>query len=118
MPWTILENARSAITEDGSALWPERWPLDALMARKAELDKVDVLAWSQEYLNRPLPSETQMFDPVHWPTYKAGEYPEGMRVFTAFDLAISQKTSADWTVGGALGMDKDANLYLVDCRRG
>ena len=116
MPWTILDAARSAITDEGAALWPERWPLEALQSRKAELDAVDVLAWSQEYLNRPLPSETQMFDPLHWPTFI--ELPVDIRVFQAWDLAISQKASADYTVGVAMGVDSASNLYLLDVRRG
>ena len=29
-----MDAAAAAITEDGNALWPERWPLDALLARR------------------------------------------------------------------------------------
>lgn len=116
MPWHVLDNARSAITEEGEALWPERWPYDALMAHKAELDQVDVLAWSQEYLNRPLPSETQMFDPVHWPTFT--EMPDEIRIYQAWDLAISAATTADFTAGVSIAIDGQNRIYLVELRRG
>ncbi|MHB8491192.1 MAG: phage terminase large subunit [Solirubrobacteraceae bacterium] len=114
--WTVLDNALSAIGPDGQSIWPEMWSLQALQERKAELDSVDILAWPQEYENRPIPTQTQMFTPQLWPEWD--ELPEGVTHFQAWDLAISERETADFTCGVDVAVDGDQNLYIVDCRYG
>jgi predicted phage terminase large subunit-like protein len=114
--WLILDQYKSAIRPDGSALWPEQWPLAQLARRKAELDAVDLRAWSQEYLNEPVPSETAMFHPEAWPTYS--RLPAGCRILQAWDLAISLAQTADWTACLTAAVDDDNNIYLMDAIRG
>jgi predicted phage terminase large subunit-like protein len=92
------------------------WSLEALAKRKAELDAQDVLAWSQEFLNEPRPSDTQMFYCEQWPTYSKAPY--GLTIFQFWDLAISERTTADYTVGWTIGVDEDNNVYLLERRRG
>ncbi len=113
--WHVIDNAKQVWDAQGDPIWPEMWSREALLARKAELDAVDVLAWPQEYLNRPLPSETQMFDPMNWPTYVLGREPSGCTTFQAWDLAISEKQSADFTAGAAARVHPTSgDLYLLD----
>lgn len=114
--WKILDVAKSVWREDGSPIWPEFWDYERLMRRKKELDSTDILAWSQEYLNEPRPSETQMFYPDRWPLF--GRTPAGLTVLQFWDLAISEKTSADWTVGWTIGVSEQMDVYLLERRRG
>lgn len=120
--FTVLDEVKSVYREDGSPIWPEMWDAVALAARKAELDEVDVLAWPQEYLNTPLPSETQMFWPDRWPTYNEDPHVHALRknltIVQFWDLAISEKTTADFTVGWTIGVDEGNICYLLERRRG
>lgn len=114
--WHIVDDAKTVYLEDGSPIWPEMWDLNALAGRKAQLDATDVMAWSQEYLNNPRPSETQMFFPERWPTYTKA--PWGLSIIQFWDLAISEKTTADFTCGWTIGVDDANNVYLLERRKG
>jgi predicted phage terminase large subunit-like protein len=120
--WTTISDAASVWKEDGEPIWPEMWDKAALLVRKATLDKSDVLAWSQEYLNHPMPHETQMFHPESWPQYADEPHSmaarEDMSVLQYWDLAISEKTTADFTVGICVAVDQDNKMYLLEVRRG
>ena len=118
--WTVLSQAKSVFDADGEPIWPEMWDKSALLTRKAQLDAQDVLAWPQEYLNEPLPSETQMFHPELWPQYTEEPWAKarGMIVLQFWDLAISEKTTSDFTVGVTIGVDDSNNIYLLELRRG
>jgi predicted phage terminase large subunit-like protein len=118
--WTVLDAAKSAVDEAGDPIWPEMWDKPALLKRKAQLDSQDVLAWPQEYLNEPLPSETQMFHPELWPVYYEDPWEKaaGLTVLQYWDLAISEKTTADFTVGFCIGVDDKNDIYLLERRRG
>jgi phage terminase large subunit-like protein len=120
--WTTISVAASVWNENDDPIWPEMWDKPALLVRKATLDKSDVLAWSQEYLNKPLPSSTQMFHPESWPIYMDEPHSMAMRadvsVIQYWDLAISEKTTADFTCGVCACVDTQNNLYILEVRRG
>jgi predicted phage terminase large subunit-like protein len=120
--WTIMDQAKTVWDENGEPIWPEMWDKEALLKRKIELDAQDVLAWPQEYLNNPLPSETQMFHPESWPTYFEDPHSlaarPGMTVLQFWDLAISEKTTADYTCGVCISVDEENNIYMLELRRG
>ena len=52
--WTVVEH--SAVTESGSALWPERVPIDYL--RKIEAG-IGAPAWQCTYLGKPQPTDSR-----------------------------------------------------------
>jgi predicted phage terminase large subunit-like protein len=115
--WVALDLVKSVFMPDGTPIWPEMWDLPALAAKKQEMDAQDLLAWPQEFLNEPRPSETQMFYPDRWPRY--GKAPWGLTILQFWDLAISEKTTADFTVGFTIGVDERTNeIYLLEVRRG
>ena len=122
--WTTIKDAASVWREgtEQEPIWPEMWDKAALLVRKATLDRSDVLAWSQEYLNHPMPSDTQMFHPESWPVYLDEPHSMAMRpditVLQYWDLAISEKETADYTVGICAGVDEDNNMYVLEVRRG
>lgn len=114
--WAVIDLAKAVYDEAGNPIWPEMWSAESLMARRAELDAQDILAWPQEYLNAPRPSESQMFWPDDWPTYT--KLPHGLTILQFWDLAISERTSADFTVGWTIGVNDANDVYIIERRRG
>ncbi len=114
--WHVVDVVKSVFRPDGSPIWPEMWSLEALAARKAQMDETDLLGWPQEFLNEPRPAATQMFFPDRWPTF--GKAPWGLSIFQYWDLAISERASADYTVGWTIGVDGGNNVYLLERRKG
>jgi predicted phage terminase large subunit-like protein len=72
--------------------------------------------FAQEYLCQFVSRETQLFDPETWPTWDT--LPDGCTFYQAWDLAISERASADYTVGVCVAVDAAKRLHLVDLRRG
>lgn len=116
--WTVIDLVKSVYTPDGRPIWPEVWSEAALAEQKRSMDKLDLLAWPQEFLNEPRPSETQMFYPDRWPKVFIGDIPRGMSILQMWDLAISEKEGADYTVGWTIGVDDRNAIYPLDHRRG
>jgi len=114
-----------AINEANEALWPEKWPLEILLARKKEIGSI---AFSSQYLCNPTPQEGAIFKAEwlhYWhetdedPTkriYKAP--PRGkLLVYQGWDLAISENPEADYTVGLTIGISDDRRIYVLDYQR-
>jgi predicted phage terminase large subunit-like protein len=120
--WKVVDVVKSVFLPDGSPIWPEMLPLEALAARKASMDQLDLLAWPQEYLNEPRPSETQMFHPDKWPQYEGDPHrlalQQNLTALQFWDLAISEKTTADYTVGWTIGVSEDNDIFILERRRG
>ena len=79
-----------AIDEAGLPLWPERWSLEALRSREAEVGE---FTWSSLYQGQPRSRGERVFGDAHiWttlpPTYRAG---------AGIDSAYSQKSTADFS---------------------
>lgn len=77
-----------AIDAKGRALWPERFPLDAL--RELERD-VHSFTWESLYQGRPRPRGATVFKGVHVYT----ELPKTYEAAFGVDLAYSTKTTSD-----------------------
>lgn len=114
--WHVLDNALAAILPNGKPLWPDQWSIRGLLERKASLDATDIRAWPQEYENRPIAGDQQMFEPDKWPKY--GRLPERLKLYQGWDLAISERTSSDYTVCVTIGVDEYKNVYLLSVVRG
>lgn len=101
----------------GEALCPERYDEAALAKRKKKLGAYSFAALFQQ---RPVPSEGGLFK-YDW--FKRenvkDKAPDGLRWCRGYDLAISQKTSADYTASFRCAFDKDGNLWIADgfCKR-
>lgn len=77
--------------QPGEALFPEKWPIEALQRKRS---KVLEFAWQALYQGRPRPRGGKIF---HEPTFFK-RYPEGYRGAYGIDLAFTAKTTADWSV--------------------
>lgn len=101
-----------AFKEDGSALWPEWWPVERLEARKAQIGS---LAFEQEYMNNPIDPSVQILKPM--------EYYDDVDLtmcdtYGYIDLAISEKDTADWTALVTIARHREnGKLYVVEPTR-
>lgn len=94
--WAGLEYiTMPAIANEGSdseyALWPERWPLEALKKRRS---RVGPYAWASLFQGHPVPRGSTVFkDPTFFTSL-----PSSFQVGQGLDLAYSEKTSSDFSV--------------------
>jgi predicted phage terminase large subunit-like protein len=100
----------SAINDAGEALWPERYPVEALKRIRAQVGEY---TWASLYMGSPRPRGGALF---REPTYYDELPSDGYRQARGFDLAYSARKSADYSVI-LLGRHKGGVLYLEDCWR-
>lgn len=105
-----LEDSSGAPALDGFSIWPEGRSKEWLIDEKS---KIGTFAFSQEYLNLPMNSETQIFHSRHFRAYDPDDLPEALMFFTTVDLAISEKTSADFTCVMTVGVASDGRKFVV-----
>ena len=115
-----------ALDEENNPLWPDRWPLEVLAARRQEIGPI---MWSAQYLCNPTPIEGGVLkgEWLHYwhptnedPAKRIYKLPprEKLQIFQGWDLAISEDPTADWTVGLTLGIAQDGASYVLDYYRG
>jgi len=92
----------------GDALWPSRWPVDALEDRmRNEFTKASL------YQGRPRPRGATLFRDAYYydqlPT-------DGYRIAIGFDLAYTAKSQSDYSVAVAVAAVGD-EVYVLDVER-
>lgn len=136
--WNILH--LKAINDEGQALWPERFPLDKLQAIRRQ----DIPIFNCMYQGDPTALTSQLFkqhwfrfahlalaprvndddqeiiphEPVPWLIYDDESATpimlERCLIYQGYDLAISEKETADYTCGVTLALDpRPGRLVLV-----
>ena len=108
--WTVIHHP--AISEDGQALWPERYPIEVL--RRIERN-VGPRAWHSLYQGDPTPDEGVYFE-RSW--LRRGVPPDNssMKFYGASDYAVTAD-GGDYTVHGVIGIDRTERMWLVDLWR-
>lgn len=95
----------------GAPLWPQRWPLEALVSKRAEVGEYE---WASLYQGRPRPRGASVF---HGDVHFYDKLPDfGYRVSIGIDLAYRDKTANDWSVALVL-LEYDEAYYVVDVVR-
>jgi predicted phage terminase large subunit-like protein len=97
----------------GEALWSARYPIGALVAIRDELGSY---SWNALYQQRPHPAEGGILKRAWFDRVRV--LPETERKVRYWDLAMSSKQTADYTVGCRMERGKDGNLYITDVARG
>lgn len=112
-----------AIKSNGEALWPDRYNLKALTARRQEIGSIN---FGREFLVNPISDEMSLFPkalfkgpPMEQYNYKLGmplDYWEnvGITVYIGVDFAISSNVGADFMVVFVVGVDDHKNRWLID----
>lgn len=109
--WTVLN--LPAINDDGEALWPEQYPVEALERIKRALPPRD---WSALYQQRPAP-ETGDYFKREWiiPVDHVPPINE-MMVYGGSDYAVTSN-GGDYTVHAVVGLSHDGRMFLLDLWR-
>ena len=97
----------------GDALCPEHFPLRELERIRRQLGEY---SFSALYQQRPMPLEGGLFK-KKWFTRIVDRAPAGLRWVRGYDLAISLKTSADFTASARVALDTNGDLYISDVFR-
>lgn len=108
--WTVVQ--MPAINEAGEALWPERYPLDALMAIKKGMILSD---WQSLYMQHPTLQEGAIIK-RHWWRYYTQLPKTFDRIVQSWDFAVKDKKGSDYTVGLVIGK-LGPNKYVLDMVR-
>lgn len=107
--WHVI--TMPAIDEQGCALWPERYTVQALRDIERTLGPY---SWSALYQQNPVPAEGGIFKRV-W--FNPVTPPPIVRTVRYWDLAMSERTTADYTAGVKIGEGTDGHFYVVDVFR-
>lgn len=97
--------------KEGEALWPERYDLDFLEEQRA----LDPLGFEALYQQRPSVADGVLFRREHVRFYAPEDLPDGLRIYCASDHAVTTNQRSDSTVLLKVGVDKQNNIYLLDC---
>lgn len=97
----------------GEALWPERFDLDQLASIRSMMGPYP---WSALYQQNPVPAEGGLFKRA-WFDPAVTQWPDIVYSCRFWDLAMSEKTSADYTVGLRIGQAQDGHYYIQDVTR-
>ena len=105
-------------TEDGELLWPARIGPSEIASYKRDLG---AYAYAGQYQQRPVPREGALFR-SEWFRAFPGRFDllrPKLHVVQYWDLAWSEKASADYTVAATVGIDPGTQqLYVLDVWRG
>lgn len=114
-PAEVPEGAR-LLRELGQALHPQRYPLKELRRLKNGMPPAQ---WNALYQQNPVPDEGDFFskDDIRVAQFLPGRV-DDYTYISAWDLAIGEKKTNDWTVGVVGALDAEGNLFVVDMVRG
>ena len=109
--WTVLN--LPAINDNGEALWPEQYPVEALEQIQRAIGPRD---WSALYQQRPTP-ETGDYFRREWiiPVETIPPMAE-MAIYGGSDYAVTAD-GGDFTVHAVVGVASDGRMYLLDLWR-
>jgi predicted phage terminase large subunit-like protein len=99
---------------DSEVMWPEVWPIEALLIRLAEIGQV---AFALEFQNDADVIRGKLLDPAELQFYDPSRIPVEMELYQGWDLAIKQSESADYTVGATVGLSARGKAYLLRYHR-
>jgi predicted phage terminase large subunit-like protein len=100
--------------ENGKALWPEAYPVEALNRIRTN---TQARFWSALYLQNPTPDEGTYFLEDWLRPYDKVPHRDTLKVFGASDYAVTED-GGDYTVHVVVGIDPENRMYLLDLWRG
>lgn len=96
----------------GEPLWEARYPLSRLRDIERTMGSY---SWSALYQQRPVPAEGGIFKRAWF--HRVSGTPEIVHTVRYWDLAMSSRETADYTVGVKIGQALDGHYYILDVTR-
>ena len=97
----------------GEALCPRRFSREALLEKKM---KMGTASFESLYQQNPVPQTGGLFK-LEWFDKIVAHAPPGLKWYRGYDLAVSTKTSADYTASVRIAQDAQGNIYIADMFR-
>ncbi|MDT4815108.1 Terminase-like family protein [compost metagenome] len=101
-----------AISDEGEALWPDRYPIQVLNQIKAVLPERD---WNALYQQEPAPDDGSYFRRDWFKEWK--EMPRDLAIYGTSDYAVTEG-GGDFTVHRVWGVDPSGDIYRLAGWRG
>lgn len=114
--WAVLEMPALGYWGEGQALWPERFPADWLEAKRRDIGGP---LFACLYQGDPTSLGGEVFKAASWfrPLPAGFDRSKLTRVVQFWDLAFSEKDTADYTSAVTLGRDDAGGLYVLGVYR-
>ena len=108
--WEVVEFP--AIKDDGEPLWPEFWPLQELLSKKAGLD---VRYWNAQYMQQPTSEEGALIKREWWKIWDKDDPPNCEFTIMALDAAQETNNRADYNALTTWGVffNEETNNYNI-----
>lgn len=113
--WTVLSLPALAVENDplgrkpGEALWEARYSATLLEKRREQMGTYN---FESIYQQQPISREDSLFDTAMIEVMDTP--PDCKQVVRFYDLAVSSKTSADFSAGVKMGITADETLIVMD----
>jgi predicted phage terminase large subunit-like protein len=108
--WEVVEFP--AIKDDGEALWPEFWPVEELLAKKAALD---IRYWNAQYMQNPVSEEGALIKREWWNIWDKDDPPPCEFTIMSLDAAQEATNRADYNALTTWGVffNEEVNNYNI-----
>lgn len=101
-----------------SALHEARYDLKTLLAMKKNYyARGNQRVWSALFQQRPTPEDGVYFTKTLFKYYSVAPHRRYRTVYQAWDFAITENQSSDYTVGATILQDENDALYVLDIKR-
>ena len=107
------------LDEEGRSAWPSKWPLSAIEKDRHEwevIGKIDI--WYRNKMCECISPDSQMFKREYFKYYDDTPSLNGLNVYTTVDLAISQKSNADYSAIVTVGVNAENHWFVLDVEYG
>ena len=109
--WEVVDFP--AIKDDGEALWPEFWPVEELIAKKAGMD---VRYWNAQYMQNPVSEEGALIKREWWKIWEDEIPPQCEFTIMSLDAAQEANNRSDYnalTTWGVFFNEKTNNYAII-----
>ena len=90
-----------AILPSGKSLWPEQWPVDQLLAKKAGMQ---TQFWMAQYMQDPTSEEGAILKREWWQYWAPADPPSVEYIIQSWDTAHDTKSHNDYSACGTWGV--------------
>jgi predicted phage terminase large subunit-like protein len=108
--WEVVEFP--AIKDNDEALWPEFWPVEELLAKKAALD---VRYWNAQYMQNPTSEEGALIKREWWKIWDREDAPQCDFIIMSLDAAQETNNRSDYNALTTWGVfyNEETNNHAI-----